>query len=100
MAGTILERLQRAHEEAWEILAEGRRDEDHEVRLKALARIEKQLELEGKLIGELQSGSVVNLVLSPDWFRVRGVLLEALAPFPEARSVVAGALRSLDVARS
>lgn len=98
VAGSILERLQRAHEEAWAILEEGRRDEDQEVRLRALARIERQLELEGRLLGELQAAPVVNLVLTPDWLRIRSALLDALAPFPEARAAVASALRTLDAA--
>ncbi|MBI4468783.1 MAG: hypothetical protein HY650_05600 [Acidobacteria bacterium] len=92
-AGTVLDRLKLAHEEAWEILAEARQAGDIEIRLKALARIERQLELEGRLIGELRDGQTINLVLSPDWQRTRLAILEALAPYDDARRAVQKALR-------
>ncbi len=97
VAGTILERLTRAHAEAWEVLDDARDAKDPELRLKALARIEKSLELEARLLGELQEagGATVNIILTEEWGAVRGALLAALAPFPEARLAVAGALRRM-----
>jgi hypothetical protein len=54
------------------------------------------LELLGKLAGELQSAPQVNILISPEWVRLRTLILEALEPYPDARLAVAGALRRLD----
>lgn len=54
------------------------------------------LELLARLLGELRDGPVVNLTISPAWVSVRAVLLEALAPFPEARTAAAAALAKLE----
>ena len=42
--------------------------------------------------GELDTRPTVNVLLSPRWVEVRAVLLDALAPFPEARTSAAAAL--------
>ena len=69
------------------------RDEgDHELRLKAINRVERQLELEAKLLGELTDGALTQInvqVLAP-------VILEALTAFPEARRAVADRLLDLE----
>jgi hypothetical protein len=65
---------------------------NNDVALKAIARAEKQLELEGRLLGELNEGSTVNVVLTPEWSAIRAAILKALEPYPAARFAVAGAL--------
>lgn len=55
------------------------------------------LELLGKATGELMpdgSVTVINLATSQEWLEVQRRLLDALAPFPEARIAVG---RALDV---
>ncbi len=62
------------------------------MRLKAINRVEKQLELEGKLLGELNDGASTQInvqVLAP-------IILEALTAFPEARQAVADSLLDLE----
>ncbi len=54
------------------------------------------LELLGKLMGELDERPVVNVLVSPEWHQVRGVLLSTLQPYPDARAAVAGALVTLE----
>lgn len=92
----LLDRLEELTTETREILADARAGEAHEVALKAINRLERQLELQARLLGELRDGATVNLVLSPEWTRVRTALLGALRPFPEAARAVAGALGGLD----
>jgi transposase-like protein len=48
-------------------------------------------QLLAKLVGELQDGVSVNVLLSADWLEVRAVILNALRPYPEARQAVARA---------
>lgn len=92
----LLDRLEDLTTETREILSAARESQAHEVALKAINRLERQLELQARLLGELRDGATVNLVLSPEWTRVRTALLGALRPFPEAARAVAGALGGLD----
>ncbi len=93
-AGTLLDRLRSLHEETRAILKETREAKDHDLSLKALARLEKQLELEGKLLGELKEGvtTTVNIYSTPEWVALRAVVIQALHPYPDAAQAVARAL--------
>ena len=67
-------------------------DENDELALKAIARAEKQLELQARLIGELKDAPTINIVLSPAWVAIQNAVVVALDPWPEARLAVAAAL--------
>src|SRR5260370_18057076 len=58
------------------------------------------IEIEGKLLGELgqhtQNTTVQNLVIAPEYLRLRQLLLGALRPYPQARAAVLAALRSVE----
>jgi len=54
------------------------------------------IELLARLLGEIRDGPIVNVTISPAWIEVRGAVVGALAPFPEARTAVAGALAKLE----
>lgn len=56
------------------------------------AEARKDLELLARLIGELQDQPTVNILVSPAWVQTRAVILQALAPYPDARIAVAEAL--------
>lgn len=56
--------------------------------LKAIDRIHKQIEL----LGELDDRPQVNVLVMPEWLQLRGAILHALAPYPEARAAVAAHL--------
>lgn len=60
----------------------------------------RAVELLAKIKGDLDERPVVNLLISPDWLRVRSVLLGALTPFPDARVAVASALSDLEAERA
>ena len=55
------------------------------------------LELLAKLQGQLDDRPVVNVLITPEWQRLRAVIIEALADEPSARVKVAAALRTIDV---
>jgi hypothetical protein len=65
---------------------------DLKTALQAIAQARGCLELLAKLLGELQEGSTVNIVLLPEWVQMRGVIIAALGPYPEAKLRVAEAL--------
>lgn len=87
----LLERLEELRSETLGVL-ESVRGQDSAVALKAIQRLEKQLELAGRLIGELKEGSTVNVLVSPEWVALRTVILGVLERHPAARREVSDAL--------
>ncbi len=64
--------------------------------LLAVRELLRIVELQAKLAGQLSDGPTVNVVLAPQWLEVRGAMLVALAPYPEARTAVATRLLELE----
>ena len=58
------------------------------IALQAVREARGCLELLAKLLGELNHGPTVNILLAPEWQRLRSTIITALAPFPEARQAV------------
>lgn len=79
------------------VMVETRRADPRELVLKTASRLQGQLELVAKLLGDLDERSPVAVLLAPEWLEIRSALLEALAPFPEARAAVADRLAALEV---
>jgi hypothetical protein len=79
----------------WETLNKARTSGDGELVLRSVDRVLKQLELQAKLLGQLDERPQVSLLLAPEWVAVRTTLLNALAPHPAARADVARALLAL-----
>lgn len=52
-AGTLFERLRAINSETRSILKEARESQNHGIALQAIGRVEKQIELEARLLGEL-----------------------------------------------
>jgi hypothetical protein len=94
--GKLLDRLTAINRETTSILREARTagTKDNQLALKAIARVEKQLVLEGQLLRELNEGSTVNITLAPEWQNLRGAILLALEPHPAARAAVVEAIKS------
>ncbi len=78
------------------VMVETKRADPRELVLKTAGRLQGQLELVAKLLGDLDERSPVAVLLAPEWLEVRSVLLNALTPFPEARAAVADCLASLE----
>jgi len=77
-----------------EILQKSRSDGKHSISLGAVDRIHRQLELQAKLLGDLQDGGgpTVNVLIAPEWQTLRVTVLQALQRFPDARAAVAEVL--------
>ena len=78
------------------ILREARAEGDPDTALKAIDRIQRQIELQAKLLGDLEDRPQVNILVAPEWVSVRAALLTALAPYGEARAAIATALLALE----
>ncbi len=88
----VIQQLKAINGATLQILKESREGRDNDTALKAIDRIQKQIELQAKLLGELKEGTTVNVLVSPEWIQVRTVILHALDAHPAARLAVAAAL--------
>jgi len=64
--------------------------------LTAIREARGNLELLAKLVGELDDVPKVNILVSAEWATIRAAMMEALVPYPEARSAAANALLGLE----
>ncbi len=74
------------------VLKEARDARDGDLALKAVDRIHRQIELQAKLLGELDERPVVNVLASAEWVALRSRILAALARHPAARFALAEVL--------
>jgi len=78
------------------VLADARRAGDGDLALRSVDRVQRQLELQAKLLGALDERPVVNVIVSAQWIEIRAVLLDALRAHPDARSAVVARLVALE----
>src|SRR6266567_3655106 len=78
------------------ILKEARDTKENNLALQAVDRVMKQLELQAKLLGDLDSAPTVNVWLPTDWATIELAIASALAPFPQAATAVADALARVE----
>ncbi len=91
-ADDLLGQLRDLQGRTMRILALAESGQDGPTALKAIGEARRNLELLAKLLGELRDGPTVNVLVAPEWQALRGRLVVALAPFPEARVAVARVL--------
>jgi hypothetical protein len=94
---SLWDRYKQASRETTAILEEARTAgrKDNNLALKAIARVEKQLEVGRRLMSEINSGASTSVTASPEWQKLRAAILVALEPFPDARLAVAKAVKNV-----
>ena len=95
-ADDLLEQVRNLQAHALDILERAEKAGDLRTALAAISQARGNLELLGKLAGELDERPVVNVLLSPQWLTIRTTMLEALAAYPEARVAVAESLMEIE----
>ena len=95
-AGELLDEARDLQARTLAILEAAERTRQHRTALSAIREARGNLELLAKLLGELDQRPQINLTLSAEWVRIRAVVLEALGPYSEARSAVAGRLLEVE----
>jgi hypothetical protein len=89
----IVQQLKAINSATLQVLQAARESEKHALSLQAVDRVHKQIELQARLIGELQEqGPQVSVFVNPEWHQIRVNVLQALTPYPEARSAVSKVL--------
>jgi len=86
----VVEQLREINDAAKEILDEAREADEWVPALQAIDRVQKKLEFQAKLMGDIDERPQVNVMIDQ---RVQTALLEALRPYPEAGYAVAEALK-------
>jgi transposase-like protein len=95
-ADDLLDQVRHLQAHALDILERAEEAGDLRTALAAISQARGNLELLGKLAGELDERPVVNVLLSPQWVTIRTTMLEALAAYPEARVAVAESLMKIE----
>ena len=91
-ADTLLEQVRSLQTRALSILDRADESGDLKTALAAIREARSNLELLGKLAGELQQEGTVNVTVSPEWLTLRAVVISALQPYPAAAQAVSKAL--------
>lgn len=92
----IVAQLRAINSVCLEVLNKARATENFSILLRAVDRIARQIELQARLLGEIQDTTTVNVAVLPEWQGIRLGLLQALKPFPEARGAVIQALKGTE----
>jgi transposase-like protein len=93
-ADDLLEQVRSLQAHALDILERAEKTGDLRTALAAISQARGNLELLGKLAGELDERPVVNLNVSSEWLELRAVIVGALEPHPAAHTAVLRALES------
>jgi hypothetical protein len=75
---------------------ESKRADPRKLLLDSVAQLRPLAELLARLEGKIRDGQQINILINPQWVQVRTALLEALAPYPQARHAVASRLALLE----
>ena len=93
MAIDAVQQLRAINAACLEVLREARTNGQPLILLRAVDRIAKQIELQARLLGQIQDGATVNVTVLPEWQGIRRLVLDALSSYPAARLSVAEALQ-------
>jgi hypothetical protein len=92
-ADDLLSQVRCLQEITMDLLARAVQANDLRTALGAVREARGNLELIGKLLGELDEGPTVNVLASSEWIALRGTLIEVLCDFPEAQAAVVAQLQ-------
>jgi transposase-like protein len=91
-ADDLLDQVRNLQAHALDIREHAEETGDLRTALAAISQARGNLELLGKLAGELDERPVVNFNVSPEWLELRAVIVAALEPHPVAHMAVLRAL--------
>ena len=91
-ADDLLQQVRHLQTHALDILNRAEKAGDLRTALAAISQARGNVELLGKLAGELDERPVVNLNVSAEWLELRTVIVGALEPHPAAHKAVLRAL--------
>jgi hypothetical protein len=84
-----------SHQDLRAIFNDALQHGDRRSALKALEVELKQLELNAKITGQFSDAPQVNLLMAPEFVKLKQVIVDRLLPFPDARLALSTALDEL-----
>lgn len=93
-ADNLMEQISSLQSRALNILTKTEEAGDWRAANGAIREVRGCLELLGKLAGELKEGQSVNIIISPQWVRLRTSILQSLEAHPEAKLSVLKAIEA------
>ena len=94
-ADDLLDQVRHLQAHALDILERAEKAGDLRTALAAISQARGNLELLGKLAGELDERPQVNVLVAPEWLELRAVIVGALEPHPAAHTAVLRALEGV-----
>ena len=94
-ADDLLEQVRHLQAHPLDILERAEKAGDLRTALAAISQARGNLELLGKLAGELDERPQVNVLVAPEWLELRAVIVGALEPHPAAHTAVLRALEGV-----
>lgn len=91
---TLLDQVAQLRDEARDLMALARRDGDYRTAMQGITTALRCIDLFAELDNQLDRRASVNIIVTPEWQAVRGRLIAALEPFPEAGLAVSAALQA------
>ena len=88
----VVRQLKAINAASWSVLQDARNTGERNTVLRAVDRVQRQIELQAKLLGDLDDRPQINFINSPQYIQLQTVIVEALEAHPEARSAVVHAL--------
>lgn len=92
----VVQQLRAINAATLAVLTQARATGKPDLVLRAVDRVQKQIELQAKLLGDLDERPQINVLLAPEWLTIRAALLTALRPHPAALASVSTALLELE----
>jgi len=92
----LLDQVNKLKGKAVSLLLKAEAAGDYRTALAGIREARACLELLLEVEGELSRAPQVNIILSPEWTRLRAVIIGALAPYPDARLAIAARLAEVE----
>ena len=91
-ADSLMRRISDLNEKAQDVYERAINADNLSAAVQAIRELRGITELYAKITGELQSQTVNNIIIAPEWVSLRNVILIALEPYPPARQAVIEAI--------
>ncbi len=95
-ADSLLEQVSALHRRTLAILGNAEVEGEHKLALAAIREARNNLELLGRLMGELREETTINVLILPEYTAARSALITALEPYADARRAVVDALAAVE----
>lgn len=92
----VVQQLKAINTASLQVLKDARENGQGGLALAAIDRVQRQIELQAKLLSQLDDRPTVNLVMAPQWPRLVSGLRSVLQPHPEVLAQVTAHLISME----